>query len=167
MLLSNSQAKTPTIDDFFQCLEKILLDAWSETGFGHLEIDSERFRDDKIRVVIRGSTSYRYVISDEEVGIKTEDAPLVHKGATVTFRPQGTGLLSYTGTVQEPNIDPVVSSDGVQQPHRVTVRVLLNQQDNLLRPGLKGYAHIEAESLLLYQKLQREFVKLVSIGKFF
>jgi multidrug resistance efflux pump len=101
------------------------------------------------------------------VQIKPEDAPLVHKGATVTFRPQSTGLLSYTGKVQETNIDSVVFSDGVQQPPRVTVRVLLNQQDNLLRPGLKGYAHIEAESLPLYQKLQQEFVKLVPVGKFF
>lgn len=101
------------------------------------------------------------------VQIKPEDAPLVHKGATVTFRPQSTALLSYTGIVQDSNLDPVVSSDGVQQPPRVTVRVLLNQQDDLLRPGLKGYAHIEAESLPLYQKLQREFVKLVPIGKFF
>ncbi|HAA31747.1 MAG TPA: hypothetical protein DCE56_33680 [Cyanobacteria bacterium UBA8553] len=69
--------------------------------------------------------------------------------------------------MQAVDIDPVVSSDGVQHPPTVTVRVMLSGQDNLLRPGLKGYAHIEGESLPLYQKLQREFVKLVPVGKFF
>lgn len=101
------------------------------------------------------------------VQIRPEDAPLVKPGASVTFRPQGTGLLSYTGTVQAVNIDPVVSGDGVQQPPSVTVRVGLNQGDNLLRPGLKGYAHIQAESVHLYQKLHREFVQLVPLGKYF
>ena len=58
---------TGSIDDFFQRFEKIMVQAWSETGFGHLEVDSERFKEDKIRVIIRGSTSYCYVLTDEEV----------------------------------------------------------------------------------------------------
>lgn len=99
--------------------------------------------------------------------VKPEDAPLVHVGDKVTFRPQGMGLNSYTGTVQSKDIDPVVQSDGVQHPPTVAVRVSLNQGDNLLRPGMPGYAHIEAEPLRLYQKVQREFVKLVPVGKFF
>jgi multidrug resistance efflux pump len=99
--------------------------------------------------------------------VKPEDASLVHVGDKVTFRPQGTGLSSYTGTVQSKDIDPVVQSDGVQHPPTVAVRVSLTQGDNLLRPGMPGYAHIEAEPLRLYQKVQREFVKLVPIGKFF
>jgi hypothetical protein len=100
--------------------------------------------------------------------VKPEDAPLVHIGDKVTFRPQGT-VSSYTGTVQSKNdIDSLVQSDGVQHPPMVAVRVSLNhQRDNLLRPGLPGYAHIETKSLWLYQKLQREFVKLVPVGKFF
>ena len=73
--MSPPNSPTPNIDEFFKRFEEILLDAWSETGFGHLEIDSERASHDKIRVVIRGSTSYRYVISDEEVGKKTGETP--------------------------------------------------------------------------------------------
>ena len=64
----SSQPNVPNINDFFQRFESILLQTWKETGFGHLEIDSERIRQDKIQVIIRGSTHYRYVVSDEEVG---------------------------------------------------------------------------------------------------
>lgn len=100
------------------------------------------------------------------VQIRPVVAPHVKPGVKVTFRPQGTGLLEFTGTVPAVDIAPVVQSDTAQQPS-VTVRVALNQRDNLLRPGLQGYAHIEAEQMRLYQKWQQEFVKLVPIGKFF
>ena len=66
--IMSSQPNVPNINDFFQRFESILLQTWKETGFGHLEIDSERIRQDKIQVIIRGSTHYRYVVSDEEVG---------------------------------------------------------------------------------------------------
>jgi multidrug resistance efflux pump len=98
------------------------------------------------------------------VQVKPEDIQLVHKGQIVTFRPQGRGLLSYTGTVEK--ISPQASSNGVQQPPMITVYVTLNSADNLMPQGLPGHAHIEVESMLLYQKLQREFEKLVPIGKF-
>ncbi len=65
--MMSSNSTTGSIDDFFQRFEKIMLQAWSETGFGHIEVNSERFREDKIRVIIRGSTSYSYVITNEEV----------------------------------------------------------------------------------------------------
>lgn len=60
---------SPNIDDFFKCLKKVLLQTWKETGFGHLEIDTERVNNssDKIRVIIRNSPSYRFVFSNEEV----------------------------------------------------------------------------------------------------
>lgn len=99
------------------------------------------------------------------VQIKPEDRQLVRKGQLVTFRPQGRGLLNYTGTVEK--ISPTVSSDGVQHPPMITVYATLNSADNLMPQGLPGHAHIEVESMLLYQKLQREFEKLVPIGKFF
>lgn len=99
------------------------------------------------------------------VQIKNEDKSLVYKGQTVTFRPQGRGLLSYTGTVKD--INQTVSSDAAQHPPTITVYVSLNQSDNSLHPGFPGHAHIEVKSSLLYQKLQREFEKLVPIGKFF
>ncbi|MEQ9482493.1 hypothetical protein [Coleofasciculus sp. F4-SAH-05] len=62
-----SHSTTPNIDELLQRLETILLQAWSETGFGHIEVSSERFKEDKIRVVLQGSTHYRYVITNQEV----------------------------------------------------------------------------------------------------
>lgn len=99
------------------------------------------------------------------VQVKTEDIHLVRKGQIVTFRPQGRGLLSYTGTVEK--ISPVASSEGVQHPPMFTVDATINSADNLSLQGLPGHAHIEVDSILLYQKLQREFEKLVPIHKFF
>lgn len=56
-----------SVDELFQSLEKILFQTWQETGFGHVEIDSERINQNKIRVIIRGSTHYRFVISNEDL----------------------------------------------------------------------------------------------------
>lgn len=101
-----------------------------------------------------------------EIQIKPEDQLLVKKGQTVKFRPQGRGLVNYTGTVEE--ISPTTVSDSVQRPPMFTVYVRLNSpaSDNSLLPGVPGYAHIEVESMLLYQKVQRELEKLIEIGKF-
>jgi len=57
----------PEIKNFFKQFEDLLLQTWQETGFGHLEVDSERINNDKIRVIIRGSTHYRYVIRENDV----------------------------------------------------------------------------------------------------
>jgi len=102
-----------------------------------------------------------------EVRIKPEDVHLVKKGQLVTFRPKGRGLLNYQGTVY--SIEPAASPKEPQQQPTVKVTVSLNQGQNLeqLQPGFPGDAHIEVESMFLYQKLQREFEKLVPIGKFF
>jgi multidrug resistance efflux pump len=103
-----------------------------------------------------------------EANVKQEDRLLVKKGQSVTFRPQGMGLLSYKGTVV--SIDPVVSPlKDAQQPRTVKVYVSLNKEENLalLQPGVSGVAHIEVESMFLYQKLQRELEKLIPLEKFF
>ncbi|NJK70069.1 MAG: hypothetical protein HC941_29405 [Microcoleus sp. SU_5_3] len=55
------------IEDVMSCVESILGDTWQKTGFGCLEIESERVKNGKIRVVVKGSTYYRYVITDAEV----------------------------------------------------------------------------------------------------
>lgn len=49
-------------NEMMQRLEATLLEIWRETGFGQVTIDSERINNDKIRVIFRGSTFYRYVI---------------------------------------------------------------------------------------------------------
>lgn len=66
-LKPETKAIVEEMTELFGRIEEILLQTWQETGFGHLEVDSERIKNDKIRVTIRGSTHYRYVISDEEV----------------------------------------------------------------------------------------------------
>ncbi|MEG4508295.1 hypothetical protein QUA81_32480 [Microcoleus sp. F6_B4] len=65
-----SAPETPppnTPDEIFSCLERLLLETWKESGYGHLEIDTERLNAKKIQVFVRGSTHYRYIISDQGV----------------------------------------------------------------------------------------------------
>ncbi|MEQ9553790.1 MAG: hypothetical protein RIM23_29725 [Coleofasciculus sp. G3-WIS-01] len=79
----SSHSTTPNIDEFLQRLETILLQAWSETGFGRIEVSSERFKEDKIRVIIQGSTSYRYVITNQEVEQKVNGTFSAFSSTTV------------------------------------------------------------------------------------
>ena len=55
------------INEIFARIESLLLETWQETGFGCLTIESDRPKDKKIRIIIKGGTHYRYVITDEEV----------------------------------------------------------------------------------------------------
>jgi hypothetical protein len=55
------------IPDVFDRIAQILSETWTETGFGHLEIESERIKSDKIRVIVKGSTYYRFVLSEQDV----------------------------------------------------------------------------------------------------
>lgn len=64
---STSPDSATQIDQLLNQVRKILLETWSETGFGHLEIDSERIKQDKVAVILKGSTFYRYVICQEDV----------------------------------------------------------------------------------------------------
>jgi hypothetical protein len=80
--MSTSNSSTAEINSLLQRIQTILLQTWQETGFGHIEVDSERINSDKIRVIIRGSTHYRYVISDSEVQQwrSSLTSPLDHEG---------------------------------------------------------------------------------------
>ncbi|MEG4497846.1 hypothetical protein QUB05_17755 [Microcoleus sp. F10-C6] len=50
-------------------VEKILCETWAETGFGKVTIESEKAErgKGKIHVTVKGSTFYRYHISEEDV----------------------------------------------------------------------------------------------------
>ncbi|WP_341738859.1 hypothetical protein [Microcoleus sp. CAWBG640] len=50
-------------------VEKILCETWAETGFGQVTIESEKAErgKGKIQVTVKGSTFYRYHISEEDV----------------------------------------------------------------------------------------------------
>ncbi len=55
------------INQLLEQVRHILLQTWTETGFGHIEIDSERIRQDKVAVTVKGSTFYRYVIRQTDI----------------------------------------------------------------------------------------------------
>ncbi|EHC08719.1 hypothetical protein [Fischerella thermalis] len=55
------------VDKLLVQLLVILIGSWQETGFGRIEIQSEKIKHDRIAVTILGSTHYRYVISDEDL----------------------------------------------------------------------------------------------------
>lgn len=64
---SKSDSTSNNINDFFSHIERLLLQIWQETGFGCLSIECDRLKDKKIRIIIKGGTHYRYVITDEEI----------------------------------------------------------------------------------------------------
>ncbi len=66
---SGSESKENPINQVLNQVEKILSETWKETGFGQVTIESERAErgKGKIQVIVKGSTYYRYHISDEDV----------------------------------------------------------------------------------------------------
>jgi hypothetical protein len=67
MMSPEPDSKQTNIDEVFARIQDLLLETWEETGFGCLSIESDRPRTEKIRIVIKGGTHYRYVITDEDV----------------------------------------------------------------------------------------------------
>lgn len=51
----------------FTKMQEILIQTWQETGFDHLEIDSTKINKDKIQVIIKSGTFYKYVIEVEDM----------------------------------------------------------------------------------------------------
>ncbi|NEP55917.1 MAG: HlyD family efflux transporter periplasmic adaptor subunit [Symploca sp. SIO2G7] len=92
------------------------------------------------------------------------DSDIVQNGAKVTFRPLEPGLPSYTTYLEK--IDPVMQPDPSQQKQLLKVRALINNSEQRLIPGAKVYASIESEKMPLYQKVQRELMKLFKFRKY-
>ena len=65
--MSTYQDPSEPINELFEQVKTILLQTWTETGFGHIEIDSERIKQDKVAVTLKGSTFYRYVIRQTDI----------------------------------------------------------------------------------------------------
>ncbi|MGB3401311.1 MAG: hypothetical protein WBA77_01325 [Microcoleaceae cyanobacterium] len=65
--MSTYQDPSKPINQLLDQVRHILLQTWTETGFGHIEIDSERIRQDKVAVTLKGSTFYRYVIRQTDI----------------------------------------------------------------------------------------------------
>lgn len=98
------------------------------------------------------------------IKVPQEDKDLLKVGATVKFFPRDAGGRKYTGRVQE--ISSTVAVTETQPKPTLSVRILIDQPDLQLQPGMKGYGHIESESMPLYKKAQRELLKLVQPGLF-
>ncbi|WP_293246604.1 MULTISPECIES: hypothetical protein [unclassified Microcoleus] len=64
---SAPESRENPIDRVFDKIEDILSETWEETGFGKVTIESEREKKNLIRVTVKGSTHYRYLIADEDV----------------------------------------------------------------------------------------------------
>lgn len=101
-----------------------------------------------------------------EVKIRQEDKDLVASGAAVKFYRQG-GTTRYAAIVQDEGISPVIQTEETQQKPMLNVRILINNEDRLLLPGVGGYAHIQTPKLRVYQKVGHEFNKLFNLGKYF
>jgi len=63
---TGSESSDISIEQIIKQIESLLLQTWQSTGFGSLTIESDR-KNQKIQVIIKGGTHYRYVISDEDV----------------------------------------------------------------------------------------------------
>lgn len=66
---SAPESRENPINKVLNQVEKILCETWAETGFGQVTIESERAEKGKgkIQVTVKGSTFYRYHISEEDV----------------------------------------------------------------------------------------------------
>jgi hypothetical protein len=66
---SAPKSRENPINQVLNQVEKILCETWEETGFGQVTIESERAEKGKgkIQVTVKGSTFYRYHISEEDV----------------------------------------------------------------------------------------------------
>lgn len=66
---SSPESKENPINKVLNRVENILCETWAETGFGQVTIESEKAErgKGKIQVTVKGSTYYRYHISEEDV----------------------------------------------------------------------------------------------------
>jgi len=84
--------------------------------------------------------------------------------ATVTLQPLEPGLQPITTRIEK--IEPVLQSDPSGQKQLLRVRAIVDNKDNLFQPNGKVYAQIEVSPLPLYQRVQRELMKLLKIRKY-
>lgn len=101
-----------------------------------------------------------------EVQIRQEDKEFVKSGAEVKFYRQG-GTIRYAAIVEDRGIAPAMQTEENRQKPMLKVRIVIENQDRLLLPGMDGYAHIQSRKFRLYEKVAHEFNKLFNFGKYF
>ncbi len=99
------------------------------------------------------------------VQVSQEDGNLVQENQTVVFKVRDPYSPSYRATVQD--ISPMIAPDKSGSNPMLTLTILIDNPDQILRPGGQGFAHIETGKLLVYQKVQHELNKLFNLDKYF
>ncbi len=84
--------------------------------------------------------------------------------ATVVLQPLEPGLKPITTKIEK--IEPVLQTDPSGQKQLLRVRAIVDNKDRIFQPNAKFYAQIEVESIPLYQRVQRELMKLFQIRKY-
>ena len=69
-------------------------------------------------------------------------------------------------TTKIEKIEPVLQTDPSGQKQLLRVRAIVDHKDRIFQPNAKFYAQIEVESIPLYQRVQRELMKLFQIRKY-
>ncbi|MCT7964087.1 efflux RND transporter periplasmic adaptor subunit [Laspinema sp. D1] len=100
-----------------------------------------------------------------QLQIPQEDRNLVDLGQTVIFKLAEPNSIPYKATVED--IQPLITPDVSGAKRIMTVTILIDNHDNRLRPGSKGFAHIETGEMRVYQKVQHELNKIFNLDKYF
>ncbi len=100
-----------------------------------------------------------------KVQVLQEDASLIQAGDSVTFHARGDDTRPYKAVVQSKDISVIVQENETKPRPTLLVKILIDNDEDRLRPGVQGYAHINTGKMPLYRKLRHEFLKLVPISK--
>ncbi|MCT7973679.1 HlyD family efflux transporter periplasmic adaptor subunit [Laspinema olomoucense] len=100
-----------------------------------------------------------------ELQIPQEDRNLIDLGQTVIFKLAEPNSIPYKATVED--IRPLITPDVSGAKRILTVIILIDNHDKQLRPGSKGFAHIETGEMRVYQKVQHELNKVFNLDKYF
>jgi hypothetical protein len=90
---------------------------------------------------------------------------LVQRVAVVGFYQTG-DATRHAAIVQDEGISPVAIAAKDQRKPMLSVRILIDNEDRLLLPGVDGYAHIQTQKLRLDEKIAHEFNELFNLGKY-
>jgi multidrug resistance efflux pump len=99
------------------------------------------------------------------VQVSQEDGNLVQEDQPVVFKVRDPYSPSYRAKVQE--ISRTIAPDKSGANPMLTLTILIDNPDQILRPGGQGFAHIETGQMRVYQKVQHELNKLFNLDKYF
>ncbi|MEB3826243.1 HlyD family efflux transporter periplasmic adaptor subunit [Phormidium sp. CCY1219] len=99
------------------------------------------------------------------IKVPQEEVNLVKKGQSVIFKTSDPYSPKYKAKVQD--ISSRIQAKEAGTNPMLTVTILIDNRNNILRPGMEGFAHIETGEMRIYQKVQHELNKLFEFDKYF